>query len=111
MFRSTSFARFPLSRRMGTGLMGACLIAAASMLSAPMLSAPAIAADDPVVAKVNGEEIKLSDVRSYQSLLGPEGANQPLEMVFVFTPMEITNGFVSIQQETSASARIARLSF
>ncbi|WP_159712664.1 peptidylprolyl isomerase [Geminicoccus flavidas] len=45
-------------------------------------AAPATPAGDPVVARVNGEEIRRSDVQRFQESLPEQYRSMPLEMVF-----------------------------
>jgi peptidyl-prolyl cis-trans isomerase C len=46
-------------------------------------AAPAFAqADDPVVARVNGKELRRSDVAAVQKSLPPQAREMPLEMIF-----------------------------
>lgn len=46
------------------------------------LSLPALAADDPVVARVNGAEIHRSDVQREIGMLGPQAQQVPLQMLY-----------------------------
>lgn len=56
------------------------LASAALMLGA--FSLPAIAADDPVVARVNGAEIHRSDVMRELEMLGPQAQQVPPQMLY-----------------------------
>ena len=62
------------------------LAAAAAVLSAglalPQLSATAKAADDPVVAVVNGYEIFMSDIMNRRQQLGPQAQQYPAQLLF-----------------------------
>lgn len=56
------------------------LLSSALMLGA--LSLPAFAADDPVVARVNGTEIHRSDVAREIEMLGPQAQQVPPQMLY-----------------------------
>ena len=56
------------------------LASAALMFGA--LSLPVLAADDPVVARVNGAEIHRSDVEREVQMLGPQAQQVPLQMLY-----------------------------
>ncbi|MDE0538888.1 MAG: peptidylprolyl isomerase [Rhodospirillales bacterium] len=62
------------------------LAAAAAALSAalalPQLSTAAKAADDPVVAVVNGYEIFMSDIMNRRQQLGPQAQQYPMQLLF-----------------------------
>lgn len=56
------------------------LASAAIMLG--VMSLPVLAADDPVVARVNGAEIHRSDVEREVQMLGPQAQQVPLQMLY-----------------------------
>lgn len=62
------------------------LAAAVAVLSAglalPQLSTTAKAADDPVVAVVNGYEILMSDILNRRQQLGPQAQQYPVQLLF-----------------------------
>ncbi len=62
------------------------LVAAVAALSAglalPQLSTAAKAADDPVVAVVNGYEIFMSDIMNRRQQLGPQAQQYPMQLLF-----------------------------
>ena len=80
-----------LQRAFRTGL--AALLVAAPLASVPVMSAHAEAkkpakaakpkkAKDPVVARVNGTEVRLSDVQAERSMLPPRQRALPMRVVF-----------------------------
>src|SRR5579862_9534563 len=54
----------------------------ASALMFGVLSLPAFAADDPVVARINGSEVHRSDVMREIDMLGPQAAQVPPQMLY-----------------------------
>jgi peptidyl-prolyl cis-trans isomerase C len=74
------------------------LVAAALLaLSAPVLAQ----ADDPVVARINGKELRRSDVTAVQKTLPPQAQQMPIEMIY---PMLIEQ-MVSQQLITEAGRK------
>ena len=56
---------------------------ALGLLSAPVMAAdPAAAGGDPVVARVNGQEIHRSDVLRELQLMGPQAEKMPMQMLY-----------------------------
>ncbi len=67
----------------------------ALILSAPVAASaqsPAPKSDDPVVAKVNGETIRRSEVLETQKLLPPQYRNLPLEQIYPLLLDEMIDG-------------------
>jgi peptidyl-prolyl cis-trans isomerase C len=72
-----------LTRGLRAALLLALFAAAPVLAQTPPAPAPAATPpNDPVVAVVNGETIKLSDVRAAQATLPPQYRGLPLERIF-----------------------------
>ncbi len=66
-------------RKLALAAAAAALFAA---LALPQLSPAAKAADDPVVAVVNGYEIFMSDILNRRRQLGPQAQQYPMQLLF-----------------------------
>lgn len=62
--------------------MGAATLIATSVTFTSIVAQPVQAQDDPVVATVDGVEVRLSDVEAFKGLLGAQAGQVPLEQVF-----------------------------
>ena len=62
--------------------LAAAVAALSAGLALPQLSTPAKAADDPVVAVVNGYEIFMSDIMNRRQQLGPQAQQYPMQLLF-----------------------------
>ena len=62
--------------------LAAAVVALSAGLALPQLSRTAKAADDPVVAVVNGYEIFMSDIMNRRQQLGPQAQQYPMQLLF-----------------------------
>ena len=62
--------------------LAAAAVALSAGLALPQLSTTAKAADDPVVAVVNGYEIFMSDIMNRREQLGPQAQQYPVQLLF-----------------------------
>ncbi len=62
--------------------LAAAVAALSAGLALPQLSTAAKAADDPVVAVVNGYEIFMSDIMNRRQQLGPQAQQYPVQLLF-----------------------------
>lgn len=62
--------------------LAAAVAALAAGLALPQLPTAAKAADDPVVAVVNGYEILMSDIMNRRQQLGPQAQQYPMQLLF-----------------------------
>ena len=62
--------------------LAAAVAALSAGLALPQLSTAAKAADDPVVAVVNGYEIFMSDIMNRRQQLGPQAQQYPMQLLF-----------------------------
>ncbi len=67
---------------MRTLALAAAVLALSAGLALPQLSSAAKAADDPVVAVVNGYEIFMSDIMNRRQQLGPQAQQYPVQLLF-----------------------------
>ena len=87
------------------------LLASAALMS---LSLPAFAADDPVVARVNGTEIHRSDVQREIDMLGPQAQQMPMQMIYprilqqmIATKLVSTQGYAEkLQNDPDVNAKL-----
>lgn len=63
-------------------LMSKQILLASAALFFGVMSLPVLAADDPVVARVNGSEIHRSDVMREMEMLGPQAQQVPPQMIY-----------------------------
>ena len=78
------------------------------------LSLPAFAADDPVVARVNGSEIHRSDVQREIDMLGPQAQQMPIQMIYprilqqmIATRLVSTQGYAEkLQNDPDVKAKL-----
>ena len=62
--------------------LAAAVVVLSAGLALPQLSTTAKAADDPVVAVVNGYEILMSDILNRRQQLGPQAQQYPIHLLF-----------------------------
>ena len=62
--------------------LAAAVVVLSAGLALPQLSTTAKAADDPVVAVVNGYEILMSDILNRRQQLGPQAQQYPIQLLF-----------------------------
>ena len=62
--------------------LAAAVVALTAGLALPQSSTTAKAADDPVVAVVNGYEIFMSDIMNRRQQLGPQAQQYPMQLLF-----------------------------
>src|SRR5580704_10914758 len=88
------------------------LLTTALALSA--LTLPALAADDPVIARVNGQEIRRSDFLHELQLMGPQAQQLPPQMLYpqllqkmIATKLVSTQGFAQgLQNSPEVKAQV-----
>jgi len=72
--------------------MAACGIALAAHAQTPAPAATAVAGADPVVARVNGEELHRSDVTRMVAQLPPQVQQMPIEMIYPAVIDQLVSG-------------------
>lgn len=78
------------------------LAAVIAVAAAPWLAAPALAQDDPVVARVNGAEIKKSDLAAAQANLPEQYRQMPLDLLYEPLLDQLINGRLLLDEATEA---------
>jgi peptidyl-prolyl cis-trans isomerase C len=94
-------------------------LALGALLVAPMLllAEPTRADDNTVVAKVNGFDIKMSDVLQAREMMGPEAASYPQNVIYEFLLNSLVNTHLvsdeakkqNLQKDPGVRRRVDRL--
>jgi peptidyl-prolyl cis-trans isomerase C len=97
-------------------LLAAALAAGGAALAQPQQQAAVPAGDDPVVARVNGSELRRSDVVAMQHSLPPQVQQMPLEQIYPLLIDQMVNGKLladaaraaKLDQDAEVKKRVAR---